>query len=247
MANFDGKNILITGGTSGIGLATAVLLKNDGANVLATGTNPERIAKLQSDHGIDAIANDAGDPAAADTLAEEVKTRFGRLDGFFANAGFGKFYPHTDVTPEAFAEQYDVNVRGPLLHVRALSPLMKDGAAVVFNTSVVNVMGMPGGSIYASTKAALRSLTRVLAAELAERNIRVNAVSPGPIETDFFARTNLPEEATKGFAEQILAQVPLRRFGKSEEVARVARFLLSDDASFVTGSEYEVDGGMTQV
>ncbi|MGF1510502.1 MAG: SDR family oxidoreductase [Myxococcota bacterium] len=247
MLNFDNKSYLITGGTSGIGLAAAKLLKESGAKVLVTGTNPDRLEKAKADHGIDGIRNDAGDPGAASRLAEETKGRLGALDGLFANAGFGKFYPHTDVTPEAFEEQYNVNVRGPLLHVKALSPLLKDGASIVFNTSIANQLGMAGGSIYGPTKAALRAMTRVLAAELAERNIRVNAVSPGPIETDFFVRTGLPEEQVSGMAEAILAQVPLKRFGKAQEVANVTLFLLSDAASFVTGSEYVVDGGMSEV
>jgi NAD(P)-dependent dehydrogenase (short-subunit alcohol dehydrogenase family) len=247
MSDFESKKYVITGGTSGIGLTTAQLLKNAGARVLVTGTNPERIARVSAEHGIEAIANDAGDPAAADDLAKEVKSRFGTIDGFFGNAGFGKFFPHTDVTAAAFDEQFNVNVRGPLLHVKALSSSFNEGASVVFNTSVASVLGMPGGGIYGPTKAALRNLTRVLAAELAGRNIRVNAVSPGPIETDFFNRTGLPSEAVSGMAEQILSQVPLGRFGTAEEVAQVVLFLLSDQSSFVTGAEYVVDGGMTQV
>lgn len=248
MANqqrFEGKAFLVTGGTSGIGRAAVARLKAEGARVLATGTNPDRLADIEKTYGVDVLKNDAGDPAAVQALVAAVKDKLGPLDGIFINAGFGEFAPVTAVTTEHFDKQYAVNVRGPLLQVKGLAEVLNDGASIVFNTSVANELGMAGASVYASTKAALRSVTRVLAAELAARNIRVNAVSPGPIETDFFARAQVPEEQAKQMAEGILAQVPLRRFGKSEEVAAVATFLLSDDASYVTGVEYKVDGGMT--
>lgn len=248
MANqqrFEGKTFLVTGGTSGIGRATVARLKAEGARVLATGTNPDRLADVKKTYGVDVLKNDAGDPAGVAALVAAVKDKLGPLDGIFVNAGFGEFAPVTEVNAEHFDKQYAVNVRGPLLQVKGLVEVLKDGASIVFNTSVANELGMAGASVYASTKAALRSVTRVLAAELAARNIRVNAVSPGPIETDFFARAQVPEEQAKQMAEGILAKVPLRRFGKSEEVAAVATFLLSDDASYVTGVEYKVDGGMT--
>ena len=248
MSRFDNKNVLVTGGTSGIGLATARRLASEGANLMVTGTNEERLAAAQAEipRSI-ALSNDAGDPAAASTLAESVKERLGRLDGIFLNAGFGRFYPLEGISAEEFDIQHAVNVRGPLLQAKALSPLLNDGGAILFNTSVVRDLGMPGAAIYASTKGALRSVTRVLARELASRAIRVNAVSPGPVDSQFFSRTGLPEEAIEDFASQILAQVPLGRFAEPNEIAAVAAFLLSEEASYVTGAEYVVDGGMTQV
>lgn len=248
MQRFIDKTVLITGGTSGIGLATAQRLLKEGARVIVTGSRDSSIAKAKDLLGgtVHYLRNDAGDSAGAAALAAAVKALVPTLDGAFLNAGFGNFAPVGAITAESFDAQYAVNVRGPLLHAQALSPLMAKGGAFLLNTSVAHEKGFANMAVYASTKGAVRTLTRVLARELAP-NVRVNAVSPGPIVTAFFDRSGLPPEVVAEFGASVQAQVPLGRFGTGEEVAAVAAFLLSQDASYVTGAEYAVDGGFGQL
>ncbi|MGL4340771.1 MAG: SDR family oxidoreductase [Rhodoglobus sp.] len=242
MKRFTSRNVVITGATSGIGLASARRIADEGGTVLATGRDPERLKQAAALDGIIAVANDSSAPESAAALRAAVEEHLdGRIDGLFLNAGHGTFAP---IGSLAFDGQVDVNLRGPLMQLNALHDALVDGAAVLFNTSVVNDLGLAGSSVYAATKGAIRSVMHVAAKELAGRGIRVNAVSPGPIETGFFGNTGLSEEEIQGFAAQVLARVPLGRFGSADEVAAAVAFLLSVDASYVTGTELVVSGGM---
>ncbi len=249
MQRFTGRTVLVTGGTSGIGLATAERLQREGARVIVTGSRPASLERARTvlGPGAHTLLNDAADPAAAEALATAVRGIAPRLDGVFFNAGFGRFQPLDAVSAAEFDAQFAVNVRAPLLQAKALAALVADGGALLLNTSISRELGMPSSAIYASSKGAVRSLVRALAREFAPRSIRVNAVSPGPIETSFMDRTGMPAEAVSGFGTAVLAMSPLGRFGRPEEVAAVACFLLADEASYVTGAEYAVDGGMAQL
>jgi NAD(P)-dependent dehydrogenase (short-subunit alcohol dehydrogenase family) len=244
---FHGKKVLITGGSSGIGLATARRIADEGGRVAITGTSQKHLAEaaevLPSSSLV--LHNDAADPAAAQALGSRIAEEFGRLDGLFLNAGFGRLAPNAEVDAAFFDRLSDVNVRGPVLQMAALIPYLADQAAVLITASVSPYLGQAEGAVYAATKGAATALARSWAADLAPRGIRVNSIAPGPIVTNFAEGMKLSEAELAAFAEQILARLPLRRFGTADEVAAVACFLLSDDASYVTGSQYMVDGGMT--
>ncbi len=214
-------------------------LAAEGARVIVTGSRASSLAAAREALSADTLflLDEAGSPEAGEALVAA-------LHGAFLNAGFGHFDALDAVTAAEFDAEFAVNVRGPLLQARALAALLEPGSATVVNTSVLQSLDMAGTSIYSATKGALRPIVRVLAAELAARGLRVNAVSPGPITTGCFARTGMPMEAIARLGKAVIGRVPLGRFGTAEEVAAVATFLLSSDASFVNGSEYVVDAGI---
>jgi len=248
MARLDGKTALITGGTTGIGLASAQLFRQEGATVAITGQDQGRLDAAVDQLGeVVAIRSDAGRVADCHALADQVRDRAGQLDILFLNAGIAKFAGLAEVDEALFDETFAINVKGVIFTVQALAPLMRDGGSIVVNTSVNAVMGMGGTLVYAASKAAASSLVRVLAGELAPRKIRVNAVSPGPVETPIYGKLGLPQEAVGQIAGSLIGHIPLGRFGQADEIAKAALFLASDEASFITGSTITADGGWTGV
>jgi NAD(P)-dependent dehydrogenase (short-subunit alcohol dehydrogenase family) len=240
------KTILITGGTTGIGLATAQLLQAEGARVLVTGRNPETLAAARATLGAKAvvITSDSGSLADAQGLGAAVQKHAAKLDGVFLNAGIGQFGPIEAMTPKHFDDMFNVNVRGLYFQLQSLLPVLANPSTVVLNASVVAELGMATTSIYAATKAAVVSLGKSLAVEFAPRGIRVNTISPGPITTPIYGKLGLPAEAQKGFEDHMAAQSLFKRFGTADEVAKLARFLLSDDSSYIVGVNVTVDGGV---
>jgi len=246
LMRFKDKVILVTGGTSGIGLATAKRLTEEGAKLAITGRNPAHLKDTQASLP-DAlvIENDAADPAAATALAARLTQEFGHIDGAFLNAGFGEFATLPNITAEMFDRHVAVNLRAPLLQAQALSPLLRDGGALLLIGSATAGGTRADALIYAATKAGLRQAGRALATEFAPRRIRVNLVTPGATETNFHSAGGMGPDALKAYKERVSKMVPLSRLGQPEDVAAAACFLLSDDAGYITGGELRVDGGLT--
>lgn len=245
-----GKIALVTGGSSGLGLATAKRFIAEGAHVFITGRRQSELDEAMKELGDSATAvrGDIANLADLDELFAAIRERKGRLDVLFANAGLGEFAPLTEVTEEHFDKTFNVNVRGTLFTVQKALPLMPDGAAVVVNASIVSVKGVPAFGVYAATKAALRSFVRTWANELKDRKIRVNAVSPGTVITPGYASAlGMSDEQICEFEAQAAASAPLGRAGTPDEIAKAVLFLASDDGSYVNGVELFVDGGAVQV
>jgi NAD(P)-dependent dehydrogenase (short-subunit alcohol dehydrogenase family) len=247
MGRYDDKLIVITGGSSGLGLETAKLFVEEGARVLITGRTQDTLDTAAKELGGNAVAvrSDAASLADIEALADRVRSEFGSVDALFVNAGITALVPFEDMTEEVYDQMLAVNAKGPYFTVQKLAPLLSAGSGVVLTTSVVNVMGMAGVSAYAASKAALRSMTRSLARELLPQGVRVNAVSPGPIDTGILDRS-MPEAEARQTKAQLIADIPMLRFGESREVAKAVAFL-AFDATYTTGAELAVDGGGTQL
>lgn len=238
---------LITGGTTGIGHATARLLHEKGYAVLVTGANPETLAaaKLSLPGEVVVLQADARSMSDAVRIADELKQRYGRVDFAYLNAGVSRMLPLEAVDEAFFDEHFGINVKGQLFTLQKILPLLSNGASVLFTTSVGAQRGIPNYSVALATKGATAALVPSLAAELAPRGIRVNAIRPGPIDTPAFDKLGLPAEASAGFRQMIPQHVPLGRMGTAEEVADVAAFLASPAARYITGTTIDVDGGMS--
>ncbi|MDA5144678.1 SDR family oxidoreductase [Streptomyces sp. AD681] len=247
MGMYSNRNAVITGGGSGMGLAMAELLVAGGARVVITGRSQATLDAARERLGENAVAvrGDVASLPDLDALRGRVKAELGTIDALFANAGIATLTPLDSTTEEAYDELFDINVKGAWFTVQKLAPLLNTGAGVVLTTSVANVIGMADTSVYAAGKAALRSMARSFSRELLPRGIRVNAVSPGPVDTGALDAAMTAEEAERFKAERV-ADNPMRRFGTPEEIARAAAFL-AFDATYTTGAELAVDGGATQL
>ena len=247
MGKLEGKVALVTGGTSGIGLSTAERFVAEGAYVFVTGSRqPELDAAMkQIGRNVEGLQGDVSKLADLDRLFATIAARRGHLDVLFANAGVAEAAPLGAITEEAFDRTFDVNVKGTLFTVQKALPLLRDGASVILNASVVGSKGLPGVSVYSATKAALRSFARTFTTDLKARKIRVNVVSPGPIDTP--GLRGLRKADSVQLEANYAPGVPLGRLGRPDDIAKAVVFLASDDASFVTGAELFVDGGFAQV
>jgi NAD(P)-dependent dehydrogenase (short-subunit alcohol dehydrogenase family) len=249
MGKLNGKVAIVTGATSGMGLDTAKLFLEEGAKVVLTGRSQEKLNAIENQLTGEYLLVPAEASSTEDSrnLIQKTKETFGNIDILFLNAGIFRLEGLGQLTEEIFDEVYKVNVKGPLFTVNEAADSLNEGGSVIFNTSVVNVKGFPGMAAYASSKAALRSITKTLTAELGGRGIRVNSIAPGPIDTPIYGKHNVPQEQIDGMASSFPSMVPLGRFGQGSEIATTALFLASDDSSFITGAEIPVDGGFAQV
>jgi NAD(P)-dependent dehydrogenase (short-subunit alcohol dehydrogenase family) len=248
MQRYQDKKVVIIGGTSGMGLATAKRLLDGGARVLVTGRSEAGLASAHRELGKHAIvvSSDARSLTDIDALASRIKAEFDTFDLLFLNAGFSIPTPLGSVTEAIYDEMFNLNAKGPFFAVQKLAPLINRGGSVVLTTSVANVKGLPGQATYGAAKAALRSFARVLAAELLPLEIRVNTVSPGPIDTGILEKVFPTEEMRTQVKGHTLGIIPMKRFGRSDEIAKAVLFL-AFDATFTTGAELPVDGGWSQL
>ncbi|MGR8947695.1 MAG: SDR family oxidoreductase [Gammaproteobacteria bacterium] len=244
MGKLSGKSAVITGGTTGIGFATAKLFLEEGARVLVTGRNKDNLeAAKKSLPDLIAVQSDAGDLNAVREFPERVKAELGAVDAVFLNAGAAKFAMAEEVTEALYDSVFDINVKCLFFTAQGLLPLMSADSSLIINSSAITHMGAPTASIYAASKAANHSMAKSLAHEWIGRGVRVNVISPGPIKTPIYGKFGLTEEQVDGFVEGAIAQTPIGRFGRPDEIAQTALFLATNASSFIVGEEIVVDGG----
>ena len=245
----EGKIAVITGGNSGIGLATAKRFVSDGAYVFITGRRQNELDATVSEIGknVTGIQGDVSNLADLDRLYNTVKDQKGHLDILFANAGIGEFAPLGEISEAHFDKIFGINIKGVLFSVQKALPLFQDGGSIILNASIAASKGMEALSVYSATKAAVRSFARTWTVDLKHRKIRVNAISPGPIDTPIFNGLNQSKEEIEQLKKSLITSVPMGRMGSPDEIAKVVSFLASDESSFVTGIELFVDGGMAQI
>lgn len=248
-SKLDGKIAVITGGNSGIGLATAKRFVSEGANVFIFGRRQNEIDAGVSEIGknVIGIQGDVSNLADLDRLFDVVKDQKGHLDILFANAGIAQFAPLGEIPEEHFDKIFRINVKGLLFTVQKALPILEDGGSIILNASIGSSKGVGGSSVYSATKAAVRSFARTWTVDLKERKIRVNAISPGPIDTPIFSSITQNEEQSELFKKNIVNAVPMKRMGSPDEVAKAVSFLASGESSYVTGIELFVDGGLAQI
>ena len=246
MKRFEGKVAMVTGGNSGIGLAAAKAFAREGAQVAITGRDERTLKNAEKEiGGALAIRADAARIADLDAAMAKVRDQFKRIDALFVNAGIGKFVPIAEVTEAMFDEIVTINLKGAFFTVQKALPLMARGSAVVLNASINAHIGLPGTTVYGATKAAVVNMAKTMSADLAERGIRVNAVSPGPVETPIFGRAGISSEQSRQTKEWLQNQTLVKRMAEPEEIAEAVLYLSSDVSSFVVGTELVIDGGMT--
>ncbi len=244
MSRLSGKKAVITGGNSGIGYATAQDFIANGAEVIITGRNAERVQKAATELGASGIVADAANLADTDRLVSQVKEQFGKVDILFINAGVFFPTPVGSVDEATFDTTMDINFKGAVFTLEKFLPILNEGASVINLSSINAYTGMPNTAIYAASKAAMNSYTRTASTELAARKIRVNAVNPGPVSTPIFGKTGMDQATIQGFAAAMQNRVPLKEFGTPDAIAKLVTFLASEDAWYITGSEINIDGGI---
>lgn len=249
MNRFTHKTVLVTGGSSGIGLATAKAFIAEGARVVVTGRDATTLEQAKASLGKNAIAvvNDAGRLSEAKALAAQLAREGLRLDAVFVNAGVAKFAAFPDVEEALWDQIFDTNIKGPYFQIQALLPALNQGASIVINGSINAHIGMPNSSVYAASKAAVISLAKTLSAELVPRGVRVNVLSPGPVSTPLYGKLGLDAHSLEATAAQIQSQVPIGRFGTPDEIAATVLHLSAPESAFIVGTEIIADGGMSQL